>query len=46
MKDLTQEDFDLSRKIVDDIIDNTDISQIKDKISKVIHIKAIGKDNF
>ena len=33
MKDLTQEDFDLARKLVDDIVDNTDILEIRNKIS-------------
>lgn len=36
MKDLTQEDFNLSKKVVDDIVDNTDISQIKNKMVNII----------
>jgi hypothetical protein len=36
MKDLTKEDFDLARKIVDDIVDNTEKLQIKDKMMSIV----------
>ena len=36
MKDLTQEDLDYARKIVDDIINNTDIVDIKSKLETII----------
>ena len=32
----SDEDMYLARKIVDDIVDNTDVSQIRDKITKMI----------
>lgn len=34
MRDLTIEDFVLASKIVEDIIENTDVPQIKEKIEK------------
>lgn len=35
MIQLTEEDFDFARKTVDDIIDNTNVSEIKEKLYKI-----------